>query len=187
MITELQQFDMELFLKINVGLSNGFFDWLMPMLRNRFFWAPLYLFIIVFSITDYKKRGYYIVFMLLMAATLGDVTSSKIIKKTFKRTRPCNEVTLNGKMISKIACGTGFSFPSSHATTHFAMATFLIGIFYERWKPVLPLALLWAISVCFAQIYVGVHYPIDILAGTVLGMVIGLITTYIHKKTAHKF
>jgi len=182
MIAELQQFDTELFLKIHRGLSNEFFDWLMPLMRNRFFWSPLYLFIIVFCIKQFKKQGYYIICMLLVTFAMGDLIASRIIKPYVARIRPCNEVSLTNEIIHRVPCGSGYSFPSSHATNHFGIAVFLICLFYTRWKPILPLGLAWAFIISFAQIYVGVHYPIDTFAGAILGTCIGLFTYYLYKK-----
>jgi len=182
MIESLQQFDVELFLKIHRGLANPFFDWLLPLMRNRFFWAPLYLFIIVFSFIEYKKKGWYIIGMLLVTFAIGDLASSRIIKPTIARVRPCNEITLANDIIHRVPCGSGYSFPSAHATNHFAIAVFLIFVFYDRWKPILPIGLFWAFIISFSQIYVGVHYPIDTMAGAILGTLIGLLTSKIYKK-----
>lgn len=182
MITELQQFDTELFLKINRGLSNGFFDIIMPLLRNRFFWSPLYLFMIVFFIVQYKKQGYYLILGVLITFGLGDLTASRIIKPHTERIRPCNEPRLTAFVIKRVPCGSGYSFPSAHATNHFAIALFLTGIFYHRWKTILPLSLGWAASIAFAQVYVGVHYPLDTLTGAVLGIIIGLVVSFVFKK-----
>ena len=182
MIATLQQFDAELFLKINKDLGNDFFDVIMPLLRNRFFWAPLYIFIIAFCIKQYKKQGYYIVLGLLVTFAIGDLIASRVIKPNVQRTRPCNEINLASTIIRRVPCGSGYSFPSAHATNHFALALFLIGTFYRKWKPILPLALIWAALIAFAQIYVGVHYPIDTLFGAILGTCIGLITSLIFKK-----
>lgn len=182
MIAELQQFDAELFLKINKGLSNDFFDFIMPLVRNKFFWSPLYLFIIAFCIKQYKKQGYYIILGLLITFAAGDLISSRLIKPMVQRTRPCNEIKLTNDIIKCVPCGTGYSFPSAHATNHFAIALFLIGIFYRKWKPVLPLALAWAALIALAQIYVGVHYPLDTIGGAILGTCIGLIISTIYKK-----
>jgi membrane-associated phospholipid phosphatase len=186
MIHELQQLDTDIFLKIHVGLSNGFFDWLMPYLRNPKVWIPLYIFIIFISIKTYKKQGYFLIFMLLVTFGIADFTSATLIKKNVKRIRPCNEITLRTQIIHRVPCGSGYSFPSAHATNHFALAIFLIGAFYHRWKPVLPWALFWATSISFAQVYVGVHYPIDVISGALLGTVIGLLVTFIYKKTVHR-
>lgn len=182
MITDLQQFDIELFLKIHRGLSNGFFDWIMPLLRNRFFWSPLYLFIVIFCIKNYKKQGYYMIAMLLVTFAMGDLIASRIIKPSIARIRPCNELSLADQIIHRVPCGTGYSFPSAHATNHFAIAIFLICLFYKKWTPILPLGLSWAFLISFAQIYVGVHYPIDTLFGALLGTCIGFFTFYLYTK-----
>ncbi|RZL15228.1 MAG: phosphatase PAP2 family protein, partial [Pedobacter sp.] len=76
----------------------------------------------------------------------------------------------------RVPCGSGYSFPSAHATNHFGIAVFLILVFYKKWKPILPLGLLWAFSIAFAQVYVGVHYPVDIICGSLLGTLLGFIS-----------
>lgn len=174
MIDQLVQFDRDLFFAINNGLSNGFFDWLMPILRNRYTWVLLYLFIIVFSIKNYGKQGFIMILFLAMTFGISDFISSSIIKPNVQRLRPCNETEIKTKVNNLVDCGTGYSFPSSHATNHFAIAVFLIMMFYHKWKIILPIGILWAASISFAQIYVGVHYPIDILTGSLLGSSIGL-------------
>ncbi|MBY0245497.1 MAG: phosphatase PAP2 family protein [Sphingobacteriaceae bacterium] len=182
MIESLLEWDTALFLKIHIGLSNSFFDFLMPLLRNKLFWTPLYLFIIVFCIKKYQKKGVYVILMLLFTFALGDLTASRIIKPLVSRVRPCNEVNLATQIIHRVDCGSGKSFPSAHATNHFAVAVFLILVFYHKWKLILPIGLLWAASICLAQIYVGVHYPVDIFCGTVLGISIAFFTFSLFKK-----
>jgi len=182
MIESLHSFDVELFLRINRGLSNGFFDWLLPFLRNRYFWSPLYLFIIIFCIKQYKKRGLYIIGGILLTFALSDFISAKFIKPFVLRLRPCNDISLSGLMINRVPCGSGYSFPSAHATNHFGIAVFLICVFYPKWKPILPIGLFWAFSIAFSQIYVGVHYPLDTIAGALLGSLIGFLIAQLYKK-----
>ncbi|WP_432712442.1 phosphatase PAP2 family protein [Pedobacter sp.] len=182
MLESLLHFDMELFLEIHRGLSNAFFDWLMPLLRNRYFWAPLYLFIIIFCIRAYKKEGLLIIGVLLLTFAIGDLVASRIIKPHVARIRPCSEPQLASRIIHRVGCGAGKSFPSAHATNHFAIAVFLICIFYDRWKAILPIGIFWAFIISFAQIYVGVHYPIDTMAGAILGIAIGLSTAKLYHK-----
>ncbi|SMC58721.1 phosphatase PAP2 family protein [Pedobacter nyackensis] len=182
MIESLQQFDVALFLKIHRGMGNPFFDWLLPLMRNRYFWAPLYLFIIIFCFIEYKKKGAYIIGMLLVTFAMGDLIASRLIKPFVTRLRPCNEPGLADEIIHRVGCGSGYSFPSAHATNHFAIAVFLIFVFYDKWKPILPIALFWAFIISFSQIYVGVHYPIDTMVGALLGTTIGLITSKIYRK-----
>ncbi|EOR93251.1 putative membrane-associated phospholipid phosphatase [Arcticibacter svalbardensis MN12-7] len=176
MFDQLLQLDHQLFLEINQRLANPFFDYIMPLFRNRYFWAPLYLFLIVFLVRHYNKYGWICIIFLLITFAISDFVSASLVKPLFERLRPCNAPDFKDEVRSLISCGSGFSFPSSHATNHFAIALFLIVVFYHRWKPILPLALGWAFCVAFAQVYVGVHFPIDVTTGALLGSVVGYIT-----------
>lgn len=176
MIDQLISWDQEAFLAINQGLSNTFLDWFMPILRNPYTWAPLYLFIIIFCIKNYGKKGVLIIFFILVTFGISDSLSSSLIKKSVKRVRPCNDIEFKEEVNVRVRCGSGYSFTSSHATNHFAMAMALIMVFYRRWKPILWLGFLWASLISFAQVYVGVHYPIDIICGALLGTLVGYLS-----------
>ncbi|MFC7523403.1 phosphatase PAP2 family protein [Parapedobacter sp. GCM10030251] len=187
MIDQLVTWDQEAFLAINQGLSNVFFDWLMPVLRNPYTWAPLYLFIIVFCIRNYRNKGILIVLFILITFGIADALSSSVIKKSVKRIRPCNDIEFKEEVAVRVRCGSGYSFTSSHATNHFAISMVLIMVFYRRWKPILWLALLWATLVSIAQVYVGVHYPLDIIGGALLGSAIGYLTGLVFRMTVPGF
>ncbi|WDF67230.1 phosphatase PAP2 family protein [Sphingobacterium oryzagri] len=182
MLNQLIHFDQEVFLAINQGLSNPFFDWLLPILRNPYTWAPLYLFLIIFFIKHYGKMGVLIVAFTLANFGISDAISSHLIKKNVKRIRPCNDLVFKNEVNIRVRCGAGFSFTSSHATNHFAMAFFWIMLFRRRWKHALWLGVTWASLISFSQIYVGVHYPIDILCGATLGILIGTGVGYLFKR-----
>lgn len=175
MLDQLTQLDQNLFIAINNGLSNPFFDWLMPLLRNKYFWSPLYLFIVVFLLKNYKRQGFILLVFFLVTFAVADYFSASVIKPAVERLRPCNDPALKAEVISLVRCGSGFSFPSAHASNHFALGMFLITVFYRKWKWILPLALLWAFSISFAQVYVGVHYPLDVIVGGILGCMIGYV------------
>lgn len=187
MIDQLVTWDQEAFLAINQGLSNVFFDWLMPVLRNPYTWAPLYLFIIVFCVRNYRNKGILIVLFILITFGIADALSSSVIKKSVKRIRPCNDIEFKEEVAVRVRCGSGYSFTSSHATNHFAISMVLIMIFYRRWKSILWLALLWATLVSIAQVYVGVHYPLDIIGGALLGSAIGYLTGLVFRITVPGF
>lgn len=176
MLDQLLQFDHQMFLGINQGLANPLFDAIMPLLRNKYFWSPLYLFLIIFLIKNYKKNGLICILFLLLTFAMADFFSASLIKPVAERLRPCNEPGFNNEIRLLVSCGRGFSFPSSHACNHFAIAMFLIVVFYKRWRPLLPAGLLWAFSISFAQVYVGVHFPADVIAGGLLGCMIGYVT-----------
>lgn len=158
------------------------FDWLMPVLRNMFTWFPLYLFLIIFFIRNYRTRGIIMVAVLFINFGISDWMSSSVIKNSVQRIRPCNDIEMKEEMTLRVRCGGGYSFTSSHATNHFALAMMLIVYLYRRWRPILWIAPVWAASIGFAQIYVGVHYPGDVLVGSYLGAAIGLTVGWVYRR-----
>lgn len=169
----LQDSDRALFQAVNSGMGNALFDTVLPLFREKWFWAPLYLFVGAFCWLNFGKKGWVIVLGLVAAVGLADFTSSTLIKKNVQRIRPCNDPAMVDKIQLRTHCGAGYSFTSSHAANHFAAAVFLISVFgnFSRW--VRPAALSWAAVIAFSQVYVGVHYPGDVVCGALLGSAIG--------------
>jgi len=163
-------------------MSNPIFDVVLPLLREKWFWAPLYLFVAAFSFLNFGKKGWLIVVGLALAVGLADFTSSTLIKKNVQRLRPCNEPVLREEVVLRAPCGSGYSFTSSHAANHFAAAVFLIGIFGPLGRWVRSAAISWAAAIAFSQVYVGVHYPLDVLCGALLGAAIGWFSTLIFRR-----
>jgi membrane-associated phospholipid phosphatase len=180
---DLIQIDQNIFSAINQGLSNPFFDWLMPYIRNRYFWSPLYLFFAIFFVRNYAKRGWMLVLFFGLTFAVTDYMTASVIKPSVERLRPCNDPEIKAEMNQLIACGSGFSFPSTRAANHFALAVFLVSMFYRRWRLVLPVMILWAASIAFAQVYVGVHYPLDVTFGAIVGSMTGFMMAAILKTT----
>ena len=182
MPNQLLQTDRQLFYFINHTLANPFFDLLMPWLRNPASWIPLYLFIIFFCLWRFKKQGLLLIIFIALAAGIADKTSAGIIKPLVHRIRPCRDVVTAKTDIERAGCGTGYSFPSTHATDHFSMAFFIILAFRIFWKWVWLWAFLWAGTISFAQVYVGVHYPIDVIGGALYGLFIGWLCWLLYKR-----
>jgi undecaprenyl-diphosphatase len=182
MIEELIRLDHQIFQAINTGLTNSFFDLLLPILRTPLTWLPLYVIIIVYAIKQYRTKGFYLVLALILTVGATDLLNSRILKNYFNRTRPCNEIAFQKNVIVRAPCGGGKSFPSSHASNHFSVALFLIVIFKNKWKWILPVGILWAASISFSQVYVGVHFPVDIFFGMLVGVSMGLIGSNIFLK-----
>ncbi|MFZ1705058.1 MAG: phosphatase PAP2 family protein [Saprospiraceae bacterium] len=169
MINELDQI---IFYWVNNDWSNPVFDVVMPFLRNKYVWIPLYTFLVAFFLFNYGKKGYFLVLFAILTVGTADMTSNYGFKKNFKRIRPCNaELTM--PVIERVPCGSGYSFTSNHAANHFALATFLVMIFGWKKRKLVILLLLWASSIAIAQVYVGLHYPFDIIGGGLLGAYIG--------------
>jgi undecaprenyl-diphosphatase len=173
MLEMLQQWDAALFQGINAGVSNPIFDALLPWFREKWFWMPLYVFLGAFALLNYPKKGWVIILGIVVSASLADYTSSSLIKKNVQRLRPCNNPEMIDNLQLRVPCGSGYSFTSSHAANHFSVAVFLIGIFGGLARWLRPAALTWASLIAFSQVYVGVHYPGDVLCGATLGSLIG--------------
>ena len=183
----LTQFDQHWFHLINHDWSNPFFDWVMPLARNPKTWIPLYVFILVFSIYRYRKIAILIIVMLAASVGTADVVCVRLIKAYVKRVRPCNNRQFEPTVINRVPCGTGLSFPSAHASDHFAIALFLCLAFQRNWKWIWPFALIWAALICYAQVYVGVHYPVDVLAGAAFGAMVGGLFGLIYNRLYLKY
>ncbi|MDX2067628.1 MAG: phosphatase PAP2 family protein [Haliscomenobacter sp.] len=165
--------DQFLFELINGQSHNAVLDWLMPIWREKSTWIPLYIALAAFLGYKYRLQGLYLILALALAVGLADTVSSKIIKPSVHRLRPCNDPTLKDEVQLLVHCGSGYSFTSSHASNHFAVAAFLsltLGLHYRRIR--WPLYL-WAASIALGQVYVGVHFPLDIIIGAILGIIIG--------------
>ena len=179
---KLKDFDQWLFLKINTGIGNPFFDAVLPFMRNSVNWAPLYIFLIVFALLNFRTKGAWWILFFLVTVALTDMTGN-FFKHFFERPRPCLDPELYGRMRLLVDnCSRGFSFTSNHAANHFGMGMF----FYLTTRPLLKkwavAGLIWAALISFAQVYVGVHYPFDILGGTALGLIFGTLTGSLFNK-----
>jgi undecaprenyl-diphosphatase len=179
----LFKWDFKIFEWINTGMSSPLMDFFMPWLREPIFWLPLYVFLIAYVLFNFGKKSYWFILFTILTVSTSDMTSSRLIKKNVQRARPCHYVESHPDLtvIKRVRCGSGYSFTSSHATNHFAVATFLImvlGIFLPILKPWLWV---WAGMISLAQVYVGVHFPLDILAGALLGIFIGYIYARLFK------
>ncbi|HRF38293.1 MAG TPA: phosphatase PAP2 family protein [Saprospiraceae bacterium] len=180
MLETIQHWDQQVFELLNGQWQSPLLDWLAPLWRDKRFWIPLYLLLSIFVVRTYRKRGLYFLLALGLTAGISDVASSRIVKPSVQRLRPCNNPELRDDVHLLVHCGSGYSFTSSHAANHFAAAAFLfftLGRLHRRGR---GLWWLWAASIAYAQVYVGVHYPADILAGAVLGAAIGYLSSRLY-------
>jgi undecaprenyl-diphosphatase len=144
----------------------------MPYWRDKKFWFPAYVLLMVFIIYRFRVKGVYLLLTLFLTVGIADLVSSQGLKKTVKRVRPCNDPAIQDEVVLLVGCGKAYSFTSSHATNHFAIGAFLamtLGLYYKRWR---WLFYFWAASIAFGQVYVGVHYPLDVIVGSILGFLI---------------
>ena len=170
--------DLKLFRLINSGFANGFFDVVMPVFTNERIWIPLIIAGLIILFWRGGKRGKLAAISLLVAVAITDPLAARIFKPLFGRIRP--NIALEGVRYIW-HCGGKFSFPSNHAANAAAMAT-AIGFYYRKSLYFLiPIAL----TVGFSRIYVGVHYPADVLGGFSLGTIAAIVVAYLVSKIFH--
>jgi len=176
----LDQWDKWLFIQINSHFTNPVFDAVLPWAREPVFWAPLYLFMLVFIALNYGRRGAWWSVGFLCTVALSDMIGTRIFKELVQRLRPCQDPNFFTQVRLLLAqCSGSYSFVSNHAANHFGMATFVSLTFrpvFGRW---VYISYLWAFIIAYAQVYVGVHYPLDVLGGAALGTLAGLLTAWV--------
>ncbi|HLO81760.1 MAG TPA: phosphatase PAP2 family protein [Chitinophagaceae bacterium] len=175
LIQKLIHADYAMMLKINRDWHMPFFDTVALFIREATFWVPLYVFLLLFITINYGRKGFWWAVALIGLVALTDLFSSHVVKEVLYRPRPCRDELMAHKIrfLAK-TCGMNGSFTSSHATNHFAIATFI----YQTMKKTSSwwgIAFIWAGLISYAQVYVGVHYPFDVLGGALIGSLAGFV------------
>lgn len=141
---------------------------------EKLIWIPVYIFFLYLIIRHFKKNSYWVILLAIAMIVVTDQLSVHAFKNVFMRLRPCHEPELEGLVhLVKNKCGGDFGFVSSHAVNHFAMAEFFSVIFLKRIRYFTPIIMLWAAFISYSRIYLGVHYPGDVICGSILGALIG--------------
>jgi len=198
LIEKAASWDTDLFLLLN-GFHNDFWDTVMYWASDKYFWVPFYAILLVLIGVKLKWKNLLVILPLIALLILLSDQGSVLLKNLFQRYRPCHNFmiqdivhTLNGK------CGGQYGFVSSHAANTFALAMF-VGMLFRKNSPtptlpkgegeptlntaqyeknlkwMLVFMLFWAGFVSYSRIYLGVHYPADIVAGALLGAGVGFL------------
>lgn len=168
----LRRLDKILLLLINHDSSWRYLDNFMLFVRNPVSWIPLYLFLIWYFFKYTGKQALPIIIFSIINVGLTDILST-LGKNIFERLRPCYDIEIGNMVRHLVDCGGEYSFPSSHAANHFGLAAFLFWSVYKVTGKKWQWLWIWATIICYAQIYLGKHFPSDIVAGAFLGVLIG--------------
>mgnify|MGYP001263671940 CR=1 FL=1 len=178
MLELLDKWDKTIMLYLN-ALHHPGLDNVMIFLSDKYVWIPLYLLIIGIIIKSYGKKSVIVILLIIAVVGAADFTTSSILKPIVKRERPCHNPEISTSLYVPVGCGGKYGFVSSHSANTFALATILLLI---TRKKVWYLLYLWAALVAFSRIYLGVHYPGDIVCGALIGILLALLFYQIFRK-----
>ncbi|HRD51529.1 MAG TPA: phosphatase PAP2 family protein [Flavobacteriales bacterium] len=179
----LDAIDREAFLAINGAHARGF-DVIMEAASSMVLWFPLYAFFLWLILKRHGDRALLwslpLIALMILCSDKGSVV---LFKETVQRLRPCHEPSLTGlvHLVYK-ECGGRFGFVSSHASNHFGIAVFMIGMLRATPRWAVGALLAWAVLIAYSRVYLGVHYPGDVLVGGLYGATVGSLAALIFRR-----
>jgi undecaprenyl-diphosphatase len=173
-IEHLKALDASLVLLFN-HLNNPTLDFLMYWISNKMVWIPFYAVLAYFVYRKYPHRFLSICVFIAFMIALSDQLSSTVIKNSVMRLRPCHDPAIAPKLhLVNGYCGGSYGFVSSHASNAFALTSFLVFLFRKEYIKLQWVVLGWATLVSLSRIYLGAHFPGDIIGGALLGILLGV-------------
>lgn len=170
---EIIQLDKEIFLYLN-NLGNPLWDGFWEFISYRFSWIPFYAFLLFLIWKNFGWKKTLLILVLTVAMIIVADQFTNILKYNIKRLRPCFTNGFEGLM-RPIGCDRSgqYGFTSAHSANHFALAIFLGLIFKSRIRWFIYFLFVWAGIVAYSRIYLGVHFPLDIICGGIIGLISG--------------
>lgn len=182
----LSTLDSDLFLFLN-GLHTNWLDKVMTLITDMWAWLPLYFLLVYWAVKQYGKRCWWVLLAVGLVVLCSDQLASHVCKPLFQRLRPCYNTDFQDLIyLPKGLAGGKYGFVSSHAANTFAVATFLTEALtkYRPWSAIV--LFFWAFVSSYSRIYIGFHYPGDILCGAVLGVLVGMVLWKVFQLTVQK-
>ena len=187
MLEQINQWDIDFFLFLN-GFYNDLWDRWMVLITQPKYWSWFFLGITGLFIYFKKKESWQYLLTLVIALIVSDHIASSIFKPFFERLRPCYNEAISSLIHqpSGYGCGGKYGFFSSHASTSFGLATFIYLALKKELKYYSILFFGWALFYSYSRIYLGKHYPLDILCGAICGSLVSILFYSILQEIRHK-
>lgn len=186
MLEAIKACDESLFLFLNAQ-HNSFLDSLMWLFSEKFFWAPLYVWFLWLLYRKYPKHFWTVLITIALLIITTDQLCN-LSKESVMRLRPTHEPHVQ-TLVHTVNGYTGgmYGFYSGHAANAFGLALFMIVIFGKTKKYIIPVAIVYSILTAYSRIYLGVHYPLDILTGAFVGAILGTGFAVAHSSLRMKY
>lgn len=167
------------------NLGSSTFDPFWILVSEKWFWIPLYVIFLYFLYKNFNKKSlFYILLFVALGITASDQIAN-IFKFGFERLRPCHDPSLEG-LLREVKCGGKFGFYSAHSSNSFFVATYLTMLLGKKIKQLPYFLFVWAAIVAYSRVYLGMHFPGDIIVGAIMGILLALFFGTLAKKVIRK-
>lgn len=184
---QLISYDKELFLLLN-GMGSETFDGFWMFITHKLGSLPLYLLLLYFIIKRLGVRALVLIMVLVALLITATDQLANAFKFGFERWRPCYDEEIRGIVrLVKDGCGGKYGYFSAHAASTMALAVFIGNVLRKHIKYLFLILIIWAITVGYSRIYIGVHFPLDVLTGFFIGAVLGWLFYKFYLKLYHKY
>lgn len=178
----LNQLDHQLFTIVNGKGNLPFLDNVMLIIRNQLTWIPLYAFFLYIAVTKFSKQAWLFILLTLITFGITDYLTVEVLRPLIHRPRPCHDPSLLSSIKLLMECGGPNGLPSAHSSNHFGMSTFLFIAFKRIFGKRYWILFFWAFIIAYAQVYVGKHFPGDVVLGSIIGISAGNITGWAFRR-----
>lgn len=180
MLDQIIQYDIELFLFLN-NLGTETWDGFWMFYTYKFNWIPFYALLLFLIYKHIGKQKTLVLLVIIVAMVTFTDQITNLFKDGFERLRPCHNEDIQSVMrIVKEGCGGRFGFFSGHASNSMAVAVLVGLLLRNKYKNLIFLLLIWSFAMAYSRIYIGVHYPLDIICGMTFGALSGFMFYKLH-------
>ena len=167
------------------NLGSSTFDPFWILVSEKWFWIPLYVIFLYFLYKNFNKKSLFYILLFVALGITASYQIANIFKFGFERLRPCHDPSLEG-LLREVKCGGKFGFYSAHSSNSFFVATYLTILLGKKIKQLPYFLFVWAAIVAYSRVYLGMHFPGDIIIGAIMGILLALFFGTLAKKVIKK-